>query len=98
MEDTKLVQSTEKRKPPAAGMGRKVGAVNKTPKAIKDMILQALEGAGGVSYLQDRAKDPKTAAAFLGLVGKVLPMQVTGEGGGPIRVATVEWTVIEAQS
>jgi len=98
MEDTKLVQSTEKRKPPAAGMGRKVGAVNKTPKAIKDMILQALEGAGGVSYLQDRAKDPKTAAAFLGLVGKVLPMQVTGEGGGPIRVTTVEWTVIEAQS
>jgi hypothetical protein len=66
--------------------GKPKGAVNKTNKQIKEMILEALEGAGGVEYLQDRAKDPRTAAAFLGLVGKVLPMQVTGENDGPLKV------------
>ena len=61
---------------------------NKTTVALKDMILQALDGAGGVDYLQERAQDPKTAAAFLGLVGKVLPMAVTGPDGGAIQTVT----------
>ena len=75
---------------PGPGPGRPKGVPNKTNGQIKDMILQALEGAGGVEYLQDRAKDPRTAAAFLGLVGKVLPMQVTGENGQPVKIA-IEW-------
>lgn len=82
---------TNNRKPPAAGKGRPKGSVNKATKELKDMILQALDGAGGVEYLQARANDPKTAAAFLGLVGKVLPMQVTGEGGGPLVVEVVRF-------
>ena len=77
------------RKPPAVRGNRK-GVPNKNTAAIKDMILEALNGAGGVDYLQDRAKDPRTAAAFLGLVGKVLPMQVTGENGQPVKIA-IEW-------
>ena len=52
------------------------------------MILKALDGAGGVDYLMKRANDPRTASAFLTLVGKVLPMQVTGEGGDAINVVT----------
>ncbi len=44
------------------------------------MILGALDDAGGQSYLAGCAKDPRTATAFLGLVGKVLPLQVTGAG------------------
>jgi len=64
--------------------GKPKGAVNKNTAQLKDMILKALDGAGGVEYLERRANDPRTAAAFLGLVGKVLPMQVTGDGGGPI--------------
>ncbi len=72
---------------PGAGPGRPKGTPNKTPAAIKDMILTALSDAGGADYLLKRANDPRTAAAFLGLVGKVLPMQVTGEGGGPIGLA-----------
>ena len=68
--------------PRIARLGGKTrkGSPNKATGQIKDMIMQALEGAGGVDYLQDRAKDPKTAAAFLGLVGKVLPMQINGAG------------------
>lgn len=65
--------------------GRKKGVPNKTTQALKDMILEALDGVGGIEYLKARAVDePK---AFLTLVGKVLPMQVTGADGGPIHVA-----------
>lgn len=53
---------------------------NKVTKELKGMILQALDGAGGVAYLQARANDPRTASAFLSLVGKVLPMTVQGPG------------------
>lgn len=64
------------------------GAPNKVTANIKNMILTALNSAGGAEYLERRANDPRTAAAFLGLVGKVLPMQVTGEDGDEIRFVT----------
>ena len=53
---------------------------NKQTKELKDMILSALDGAGGVDYLIERANDPKTASAFIALVGKVLPMTIAGTG------------------
>lgn len=73
-------------KPPRAGMGRPKGSKNVATKELKDMILQALENSGGVDYLRERANDPKTQGAFLALVGKVLPLQVTGGDGGPLIV------------
>jgi hypothetical protein len=60
--------------------GKPKGATNKVTREVKQMILDALDGAGGVKYLQERAKDPRTASAFLTLVGKVLPLQVNGPG------------------
>ena len=75
---------------PGPGPGRPKGVPNKNTALIKEMILQALNDAGGVDYLTERANDPKTASAFLSLVGKVLPVQLTGEGGGPIQVARIE--------
>lgn len=77
--------SKSTRKPPEKRGSRK-GKPNKNTAALKEMILQALEGAGGVAYLQDRALDPKTAGSFLSLIGKVLPLQITGEGGGAIVI------------
>lgn len=68
--------------------GSRKGVPNKSTGAIKDMILTALSDAGGAEYLLRRANDPKTAAAFLGLVGKVLPLQVTGADGDAIKVVT----------
>lgn len=62
------------------GPGRPKGAQNKINKELKEMILEALDGAGGVDYLKERAKDPRTASAFLTLVGKVLPMTIAGTG------------------
>lgn len=70
-----------------AGPGRPKGGTNKNTAAIKDMILSALNGVGGIEYLMDCARDDKSRAAFLGLVGKVLPLQVTGDGGGPVGLA-----------
>jgi len=75
-----------KRKPTGAaamgaGPGRPKGAQNKVTSDIKAMVLAALEGAGGKDYLIERALDPRTAGAFLTLLGKVLPLQVTGAGG-----------------
>lgn len=67
--------------------GKPKGAVNKNTKELKEMILAALNEAGGVEYLVSKANDPRTASAFLSLIGKVLPMQVTGANGGPVEHA-----------
>lgn len=60
---------------------------NKNTALIRDMVAEALANAGGADYLLERAKDPRTASAFLQLVGKVMPVQVTGEGGGAVQHA-----------
>ncbi len=65
--------------------GRQKGTTNKATKAIKDMIIGALDQAGGIDYLVRQAEEQPVA--FMGLVGKVLPMQIAGEGGGPVLVA-----------
>lgn len=77
---SKLQANAGKRLPPNAGKGRQKGVPNKATAQLKDMILGALDQAGGIEYLTERARDPKTASAFLTLVGKVLPMQVQGAG------------------
>lgn len=61
-------------KPPAAGIGRKKGVLNKFTGTIKDMVEQALNNAGGVAYLTKQADD--NPVAFMGLVGKLLPKNV----------------------
>ena len=70
----------------AGNPGRPVGALNKVNRELKAMIMEALEGVGGVTYLMERARDPDSANAFLSLVGKVLPLQVTGKDGAPLDV------------
>jgi len=84
-----MVKET-KRKPTGAaalgaGPGRPKGIPNKVTADIKSMILTALSNVGGASYLEERANDPKTAAAFLGLVGKVLPMTIAGDPANPVQ-------------
>lgn len=75
-------------KPPKSP-GRPKGSLNKTTALLKDAILMAAENAGNkvgseglVSYLEYQAVE--NPAPFIGLLGKVLPMQVTGENGGPV--------------
>ena len=70
------------------GPGRKPGIPNKANGLLKDAIIQAAEEAGGregiVGYLTQQAR--KHPAAFLSLIGRVLPLQGgraphTGEDG-----------------
>ena len=53
--------------------GRQKGVTNKVNRELKDMILGALDDAGGQSYLAARAID--CPGAFLTLVGKCLPKE-----------------------
>ena len=63
----------------------------KITKALKEAILEAAEAAGGsggmVTYLTVQAS--AQPAAFMGLLGKVLPMQITGKDDGPVQVEDV---------
>lgn len=60
-----------------AGKGRAKGVPNKVTKQLKDMILGALDDAGGQEYLVKQAMDNPNV--FCALVGKILPMQVNAE-------------------
>jgi len=72
--------------------GRVKGTPNRTTALLKDAILRAADAVGEdmqgkgklVGYCKFLAKsEPK---AFAGLLGRVLPMQVTGEDGGALVV------------
>lgn len=68
--------------------GRVKGTPNKNTTALKDMVLAALNDSGGQEYLKKQAEANPTA--FLTLLGKVLPMQVTGDPEKPIGLA-IKW-------
>jgi hypothetical protein len=67
-----------------SGQGRPRGVPNKFNASLREMILGTLSDAGGREYLVRQAD--KNPAAFMVLVGKVLPMQMTGEEGGPVEM------------
>lgn len=85
-EPTGTVPSKSRAKRPQPKGGSRKGIPNKATKELKDMILGALDNAGGVDYLTKKALDPKTASAFLTLVGKTLPLTVKGPGEGGAHV------------
>jgi hypothetical protein len=68
--------------------GRVAGVPNKYNASIKEMIVGALSDVGGRKYLAERAIDQPVA--FMGLIGRVLPLQVTGENGGAL-VVDIHW-------
>jgi hypothetical protein len=71
--------------------GSRKGVPNKTTALLKDAILKAAENAGGkdglIGYLQVQAT--ANPGPFMALLGKVLPMQVTGADGGAVQI-TIE--------
>ena len=79
-----------------AGRGRPKGVQNKFSMALKDMILTALDMAGGADYLHAQAK--KNPGVFLALVGKVLPMSVAGADGMPASPRRVIIELDDARS
>jgi hypothetical protein len=69
-----------------AGKGRPKGSPNKFNATLKDMILNALNDVGGQSYLAQQAS--MNPSAYMALLGKVLPMQITGAdpNGNPSEI------------
>ena len=62
---------------------------------VLNMVLQALTRAGGEEYLYTLAMDePKT---FVSLLNKVLPMQESGDVGGPVTINIVKFSDTEPQ-
>lgn len=68
--------------------GRSKGTPNKTTKAAKDAIAEAAEALGGAARLVAWAQeDPLNERVFWGTIyPKLLPLQVAGEGGGPVKL------------
>ena len=64
------------------GGGSRKGRPNKLTADVKAMILAALDKAGGVEYLLQQSQ--ANPAAFMTLVGKVLPMTVAGDPESPL--------------
>lgn len=54
---------------------------------VREMILAALAAAGGADYLLRQAE--ANPAAFMTLVGKVLPTKLVGPDGGPVQFQNV---------
>ncbi|WP_380823353.1 hypothetical protein [Sphingobium xenophagum] len=75
--------------------GRKKGTPNKLTGQVKEMILEALDRKGGADYLERQAEE--NPVAFMGLVGKVLPMTVAGPGeNGEHVITTITRRVVNA--
>lgn len=68
--------------------GRPKGVPNKTTQTAKDAIAAAAEALGGAARLTAWAQeDPSNERVFWGTIyPKLLPLQVTGEGGGPVII------------
>lgn len=80
-------------KPPG---GSRKGKPNKINKALKDMILGALDDNGGQQYLACQARENPTA--FLSLIGKVLPVTLAGDSTNPLVVQIVRFSDDPANS
>ena len=52
----------------------------------------AFDQVGGANYLAQMAYEQP--AAFMTLVGKVLPLQVTGENGGAVLIQQIKRTIV----
>ena len=72
--------------PVKAGQGRPKGVPNKVTSDLKEMILGALAAQGGVKYLIRQSDE--NPAAFLTLVGKIIPKEVDATIAGQV---TIKW-------
>ncbi len=76
--------------------GRQKGTPNKMTSMLKDAILQAADDAHGeglVGYLTVQAVD--NPSAFMALLGKVLPLQLTGDEDNPVVLKRIESVIVD---
>lgn len=86
-DDSKLVPSGAKRRPPAAGKGRQKGSTNRLTRTVKEAIEAAFDKVGGADYLAKMAIEQPQA--FMTLLGKILPTQVNANIEGQIGMPVI---------
>lgn len=84
-----------------AKTGRAKGTPNKTTALLKDAIIQAATEAGGsgglIAFLRMQA-NKENNGPFLALVGKVLPLQISGDPDNPLKHShTVQVEFVQAK-
>jgi hypothetical protein len=80
--------------------GREKGTPNKTTRVAKEAMSFAFDELGGAEALVKWVRsDPANEKAFyMTMWPKLLPLQVTGEGGGPVAVTEVVRLVIDPKT
>jgi hypothetical protein len=85
--DTKQLPAVAKRKPPAAGRGRKKGEQNKLTKSVKEAFMYAAQAIGGPEALAEWAVENRTE--FYKLYARLIPTEVTGPDGASVPVSLI---------
>ena len=75
--------------------GTRKGSPNKLTGAVRDMVLAALNELGGIEYLKRQAE--KNPVAYMALLGKILPTQVSGVDDGPMKIQWIATGVVRHQ-
>ena len=71
------------------GKGRRRGVPNKFTAELREVILQALEDAGGVEYLVRVSRD--NPAVFCALLGRLLPLEARLSAAAPPPELIITW-------
>jgi hypothetical protein len=92
-DSNEIVSVPVKRKPPAAGKGKAKGTLNKLTRTVKDTIDNCAHGLGGSNRLLAWCKESalNERLFWTTIYPKLLPLQVTGSGGGPITIEIVRF-------
>lgn len=77
---------------PLPGAGRKPGVPNKINRLVKESIVEAVERLGSdrkgkdgmVGWLMKQAN--RYPVAYMRLLDRLLPYELTGKGGGPVQL------------
>lgn len=70
------------------GGGSRKGKPNKLTTDLRSMVLNSLAKVGGEDYLIKQSRI--NAAAYMTLVGKCLPKEITGADGAPLFPGRIE--------
>ena len=100
--NSKVLASAEKRKPPAAGIGRKRGVPNKVTRETREVLALLIDGNldKAQGWLDRVATDDPGKALTLLLqmaeftIPKMARTEVTGRDGGPVLAAYPKLEVI----
>ena len=72
------------------GGGSRKGRPNKIPGSVRAAVWDAFIDLGGTEgMVQWAASSPQARSEFYKLAGKLIPTEITGEGGGPVVVEVV---------